>query len=319
MLGLLICSADATAQEPTCRPSRINTSKCDIQHGLGIFNGTYLEGTGLETLHFKPVGGHDTFPPAGLSRLTSSRACGSASAVSVVVNGCTAVPDPKHKRAAFKGAAFCTVHVLSKNGICATLGTPRGHMDATLMAVQGFWDGSGAWHNDPDTITLACNEQDADGPMGSVNSAIGTCVNGGYSPSSDAPAFLACIRAVRADYCGDGTPHTRQFTAINLHDVGPINPMTPDQCEDGKYYEATWSADGAVCLYHDRWTGKGMSDEKCPGGKATVGAPCASSAGVVVSTRSGCDVCSSWKGAVPVCSPDEDPVCVKASANGGAH
>ena len=59
----------------------------------------------------------------------------------------------------------------------------------------------------------------------------------------------------RADYCGNGTSHTRNGTVINLWDntpaPGPIESQgaTPF----GMLFEAGWSTGGAVCLSHARW------------------------------------------------------------------
>jgi ADYC domain len=301
-LILLIVAADFTANAGSCRPSRVDTRSCDLEHGLSPWNGPYLEGPGLETLHFVSKN-QGAFPPAAGSVLTSTSACGNPSNVSVTLMNCSLITGTK-------GAALCNVHSPSATKLCTTANS-----DKSVIAVKGYWDGTGAWHNDVSTITLSCDVQDPSGPQGSVNSAIGTCVNGGYSPGSNGPAFLACIRALRFDYCGDGTPHTRPYTPIGVHDNISVNTMSVAQCTDGKDYEATWSADGAVCLYHDRWTGKGMSDEQCSGpNKPTTGSSCKPDPRAVVVTRSACNVCPTYKGAAPNCSPDQDPVCAPSGS-----
>jgi hypothetical protein len=61
----------------------------------------------------------------------------------------------------------------------------------------------------------------------------------------------------RADYCGDGTPHTREGTMINIWDrlpaPGPIQSHGGLLPPLGMLFEAGWSPDGAVCLSRARW------------------------------------------------------------------
>ena len=320
--GLLLHHGGNVAAKPaSCRPSQIAFKTCDLHQGFGGWNGPYLEGKGFETLHFTPLLGSSTvFPPAAGTVLRSVRSCGIAPAVSVQVWSCkgveTAGSSPNGgSTVSIKatGAATCTVHLVSGKGYCPTPAFPGGDPDAPVVAVQGYWDGTGAWHGDPGTITLACYVPDPNGPKGSVNSAIGTCINAGYWPKSKTALFLACIRALRADYCGDGQPHTMAYTPIAIHDPS-VNTMTKDQCEDGLDYEATWSENGAVCIYHDRWTGMGMQ-EICTGLQRPVaGSSCPSNDRAVVFTRSACNLCpADKKDKAPACSPDPDPVCAPAA------
>lgn len=53
----------------------------------------------------------------------------------------------------------------------------------------------------------------------------------------------ACVRMVRADYCGDGTSWTTDGQTINLYDNLGINTDDADWTID-----ATWSPDGALCV-----------------------------------------------------------------------
>jgi hypothetical protein len=55
----------------------------------------------------------------------------------------------------------------------------------------------------------------------------------------------ACTRMLRADYCGDGTPHTRDGTRVEVYDTMGIQSPEP---ESGLSFEAGWRADGAVCV-----------------------------------------------------------------------
>ncbi|MBL8633626.1 MAG: pentapeptide repeat-containing protein [Myxococcales bacterium] len=98
-----------------------------------------------------------------------------------------------------------------------------------------------------------------------VNAALGKCALWGYAPWKTGfqetynsstktrdlgPSHQACQRLVRADYCGDGTPHTRNGTPIDVYDTYSI--QTPDNV-GGNTLEADWRADGAHCIKHTRW------------------------------------------------------------------
>jgi len=86
--------------------------------------------------------------------------------------------------------------------------------------------------------------------------AEGKCIRFGYKPWRSrpdgeplAPYYQACVRLVRADYCGDRIGHTRNGTPIDLFDkVG----VQDDEVAPGMTLEAAWGPDGAVCVHHTR-------------------------------------------------------------------
>jgi hypothetical protein len=86
----------------------------------------------------------------------------------------------------------------------------------------------------------------------------GKCVRFGYRPWERAPDgramreyFNACVRMLRADYCGDGTGWTRDGTLIDLWDDHGIQSL--DSGADASFsFEAGWTAGGAVCVAHSR-------------------------------------------------------------------
>ena len=108
----------------------------------------------------------------------------------------------------------------------------------------------GAW--DPTTgdrvplansaVTLACR-----------GAALAKCVEWGYVPwkvhgaTALAEAHQACTRAVRADYCGDGTPHT--VNGVKIHVKDPLGIQVEDMSLP-HVVEAEWGPDGALCLNH---------------------------------------------------------------------
>jgi hypothetical protein len=61
----------------------------------------------------------------------------------------------------------------------------------------------------------------------------------------------ACVRMVRADYCGDGRAWTRDGTIIDMWDDQGI--QKPHSQNDATFsFEAGWKPEGAVCVAHTR-------------------------------------------------------------------
>lgn len=98
-------------------------------------------------------------------------------------------------------------------------------------------------------ITLTC-----------VSGAVGKCVRWGYPVWGKGPRgedltsiHAACVRMVRADYCGDGVAHTKDGTSIRYYDDLGIEKRGAQ--DDPSYvFEAGWSPQGAVCVAHPRWS-----------------------------------------------------------------
>jgi hypothetical protein len=314
---------------PTVKPAAVVSCResdapkdCKPPFGLGGHQGGYLEGDGLERLHFTLPAG--VFPPPPGTQLAAKHACGLKSAlfVSVLAPGCVPVPE-----ADGPGAFACQVDVIAPPGaanvvpplqqICVTqIGgrladpDPTHHRGVTM--VRGLWDATGAWHDEPNTVTLSCdaagNAPDAE-QFVQADGAITKCMRQfRINPQQFSDAFLACIRMARADYCGDGHPHTYDGTEVGV--ATPLSPMTAAECTDGRCFEASWSKDGAICVARPRWTGKGMDffacrDQFTPnGGLQCRGDP----ARGVVFSRSKQYVC---KQPLPTActAADLDPVC----------
>jgi hypothetical protein len=98
--------------------------------------------------------------------------------------------------------------------------------------------------------------------MGCTTGVIAKCYRWGYRPwltgygADMTEMHWTCTRLARADYCGNGTPHTHDGTQVNVWDTlpypGPIQKhgFLPPL---GMLFEAGWSTSGAVCLSHARW------------------------------------------------------------------
>src|SRR5262249_52952547 len=89
-----------------------------------------------------------------------------------------------------------------------------------------------------------------------TSGAQGKCVRFGYKPWKQAPDgtslwdhHQACTRLLRADYCGDGTAHTRDGTMVDLYDRYAIQAEEP---LPGMSFAAAWDAAGAVGVRRPR-------------------------------------------------------------------
>ena len=105
--------------------------------------------------------------------------------------------------------------------------------------VSGTWNlaqgvpGGGSYHPNTAEFTIACR-----------GSAIAKCVELGYKPWTGNERELAsCVRALRADYCGNGTPYTVDGTLVNLFDSAGL--QTDEADWDA---EAEWTPEGARCI-----------------------------------------------------------------------
>ena len=97
---------------------------------------------------------------------------------------------------------------------------------------------------EPGIFELAC-----------TSGALGKCVRFGYRPWAFAQGlelrelYNACIRMVRADYCGNGTATTKDGQAIDMYDDLGIQKPENDPAME---FEAGWTEEGAACVRHTR-------------------------------------------------------------------
>jgi hypothetical protein len=105
------------------------------------------------------------------------------------------------------------------------------------LAVAGTWNteagvpGGGAYS--ATDMTLACR-----------NKTIAKCVELGYKQSTGhQPQLESCVRALRGDYCGNGTPYTVTGHQVNLFDDVGV------QTDSALWMpEAEWTPQGARCI-----------------------------------------------------------------------
>jgi hypothetical protein len=313
MCLLTACPGPAAPGLGRCRNSGEPASCFGIPE-IGSPQGPFLEGAGLERLHFRITAG--AFPPATGTTLSAVAVCGNAHPLHLRVKRCGPVLD-----AEVDGAFGCRVDVVNPGitsavtDICSkpalTVVAPDPGRSRGVIAVRGYWDAGGAWRDDPELITLACDARgSAPGTQQfeQADGAITKCVRDWrLDPAHLGDAFQACIRMARADYCGDGQPHTKSSTLVAAST--PLDPMTTASCMDGRCFEASWSKDGAVCFARPRWSGPGMGIEACAGDFHAVddmqcrGDP----AQALVFSRSQQNVCG--RPAPQACRRDSDPVC----------
>ncbi len=128
------------------------------------------------------------------------------------------------------------VSVREADGWC-----PYCRSGAVTVVVPGAWDVRGDYVDDPLLTTFAC-----------IDGAIGKCVRLGYAPWASFAGVslrehhLACIRMLRADYCGDGSANTEDGTPIEIWD--PLGVVRRGRVDRRTAFEAAWSRDGAVAL-----------------------------------------------------------------------
>lgn len=156
---------------------------------------------------------------------------------------------------------YFVVHAADGAGWSPLCGTNHKGQPIPALAVPGTWNHSagngngGRWHGDGQTFSFACR-----------GSSVAKCMEAGYKPWTDPnsgrgqirrrsksainrPNHLqACVRMLRADYCGDGTSHTVNGRTIEFWDsMGMHNRTAPHFT-----FEAAWTADGVTAMDYPR-------------------------------------------------------------------
>ena len=130
------------------------------------------------------------------------------------------------------------VSMQADDGWHPACGTEPDGSPVLALVVPGTWNlANGAWSDDGQAFSLACR-----------HASVAKCVEFGYkSWLGFSDHHHACVRMLRADYCGDGTPHTITGTLINLYDNAGVQSDTESWPVD-----AEWGPDGALCVNHNR-------------------------------------------------------------------
>lgn len=122
--------------------------------------------------------------------------------------------------------------------------------NAPAIPVKGVWNyqwgtvGGGSWSDDSAHFTFACE-----------HAAVAKCIEMGYAPWHSVNGvslnehMQACVRVIRADYCGDGTSYTVNGQLVDIYDALGIQADDEDW-----YFEAEWDKTGARCFSpHNRY------------------------------------------------------------------
>jgi ADYC domain len=117
----------------------------------------------------------------------------------------------------------------------------------------GVWDQTGTFRSSTSDFTFAC----AGSPIGKCDALgyrhfLSTVTDGDLARRT---LHLACTRMMRADYCGDGIPHTHNGTLVDVWDSsGVVDPeMTTYHLSENLVFEAGWTPGGKICMHHLRW------------------------------------------------------------------
>jgi hypothetical protein len=130
------------------------------------------------------------------------------------------------------------VSMQGDDGWVPACGTESDGSPVLALVVPGVWDlSNGSWSDAGPMFSLSCR-----------HASVAKCVEFGYkSWLGYSDHHHACVRMLRADYCGDGTPHTVTGTLINLYDDAGIQADAESWPVD-----AEWGPDGALCVNHNR-------------------------------------------------------------------
>ncbi len=158
---------------------------------------------------------------------------------------------------------------------------------ALAMALPGRWRAGGAsFSEELDDLTFTCTAG-ANGKCASMGFVPGLSTADGESLT---PYFEACVRMMRADYCGDGRSFTVEGVPVELLDRAGRQPMWGER---DLRFEAAWGANGAVCVHHPRVGGVDVDGlrRECPRLSDAVGSGCSENAlfsepGVLLINRS---------------------------------
>jgi hypothetical protein len=139
----------------------------------------------------------------------------------------------------------------------------------------------------PGTWNLTTVRHQADWNMSTVScrgATFAKCEELGYKGDSLLDTYhQACVRALRADYCGDGQSHTVNGTQINIYDR--LGKQTDNQTWS---IESNWTTEGAICIGKGR-LGTALTTPtvpQCMASRATI--PCATTTwpgGVLIRTE----------------------------------
>ena len=129
--------------------------------------------------------------------------------------------------------------------------------DASAIPLNGRWNyATGEFVDDPNFLTIACR-----------GAALAKCIESGYrrdgtwndggTTRNNRDLHEACVRMIRADYCGNGVATTMNGTLVDIFDKKETQTRSSDI---SLKLEAEWGPDGAHCINHTRWDTSAVGD-----------------------------------------------------------
>ncbi|UQA55054.1 ADYC domain-containing protein [Polyangium aurulentum] len=274
-LGLGGCTSDKSAENVLTSAQELNAKNGLQLNGVQLngvqLNGVQLNGVQLNGVQLNGVqlNGTQFTTTTATGQILTGAAFVGAIFTGALSNGGTItvriddmVPSPQPDVFLYGVSYLSTANTWTS--LCGK--SPSG---APIRAIplSGTWDAtsggqtSGMHIDDPNMITLACRGY-----------AISKCVEMGYRPWVGVQECVApgncqtipgrqfhqtCTRMIRADYCGDGVPHTKDGMAIDVWDAFGIQSSSPVDWD----LEAEWTPTGARCIEHTRLGGGDDDDD----------------------------------------------------------
>ena len=226
----------AVNDDTTNSKQAITTENGISLNGISL-NGISLNGISLNgiSLNGTPIGAATSGPPLAGAGLVGSTWTGHGTSGTTI----TLRLDAAQQGTGANADVWSYLVSASSGGAWQPLCVDSAGNPAYADSVAGSWNlavgttGGGSYNAGTSDFTLACR-----------GSTIAKCVELGYKAWTGATRELAaCVRALRGDYCGDGTPYTVNGTLVNIFDDAGIQ-------SDGAAWdpEAAWSPSGALCV-----------------------------------------------------------------------
>ena len=132
---------------------------------------------------------------------------------------------------------FYSVSYQTSSGWSPLCGLDAANTPIQAVTTAGVWTAAGAdaakYVSSTTQFTFACRAK-----------TVAKCVEMGYKTYKGYTNQLAsCVRLLRGDYCGTGTPYTVDGTTLNLFDSAGVQADT-----ENWFPEAEWTPSGARCV-----------------------------------------------------------------------
>ena len=156
-------------------------------------------------------------------------------------------------------AKFVTCHANVKTNLGNKVCNKPDGFRVDLIAINAGWFAARGEFDftKTDSVILGCKDSGVPAQANSFG-ALGKCIRFQFltPPNGSQSKFLACVRATRADYCGNGVSMTEEGTPYAIYDL----PRTRPQLQSGGMcrskracWEASWNEEGTTCMNHRRY------------------------------------------------------------------